>query len=397
MHPKRLILAGGGHVHLPVLARLPDFQAAGIDILCIAPGPYLAYSGMGPGLLAGRYALSELRFPIAARLGRPGGAFVRGTVSAIDPVARHIVLQDGRVIPYDAASFGIGSRVVPDFPVTFGPGEPGATLYRVKPIENLLLARQDILARAADGAAVRVLVAGGGAAGFEVAAGVLGLFAALGLDRGSVAVAAPRGLLPGWPGRAVALAEASLARRKACVIPARLVGLCGETAHFSDGTAQDCDIVLVATGTRPPGLFTACGLSAEPGGGLTVSACLQSPVHPEIFGGGDCIHFGPRPLPRAGVYAVRQGPVLAANLLAFLTGGRLTAFYDTGKHYLALLNCGDGRAILRKGPVVVEGAWVMALKDWIDRRFMRSFPLRPQPRPRQPDTGQAHGAGFPPP
>ena len=42
MRPKRLILAGGGHVHLPVLARLADFRAAGIDILCIAPGPYLA-------------------------------------------------------------------------------------------------------------------------------------------------------------------------------------------------------------------------------------------------------------------------------------------------------------------------------------------------------------------
>jgi NADH dehydrogenase FAD-containing subunit len=163
------------------------------------------------------------------------------------------------------------------------------------------------------------------------------------------------------------------------VIPARVTALHGPTARFSDGTARDFDLVLAATGARPPGLFTACGLSADPGGGLTVSACLQSPWHPELFGGGDCVHFGPTPLPRAGVYAVRQGPVLAANLLAFLSGGRLTPFCDTGKNYLALVNCGDGRAILRKGPFVAEGVWAMALKDWIDRRFMQSFPLGPQP------------------
>ncbi|WP_043637674.1 NAD(P)/FAD-dependent oxidoreductase [Desulfovibrio sp. TomC] len=396
MFKKRLILAGGGHVHLPVLARLADFRAAGIDILCIAPGPYLAYSGMGPGLLTGRYTLPEVRFPIAARLARPGGTFVRGTVSAIDPAARRLFLRDGRHFSYDAVSFGIGSRVVPDFPVASTPGLPGATVYPVKPIENLLLARQELLARTAAGETARVLVVGGGAAGFEVAAGVLGLAAAAGLDRTTVAVAAPRGLLPGWPERAVELAGESLARRGATVIPARVVGLCGQTAQFSDATARPCDIVFVATGTQPPGLFTNCGLSVGPGGGLTVSACLQSPFHPEIFGGGDCIHFGPTPLPRAGVYAVRQGPVLARNLLAFLTGDRLRPFCDTDRNFLALLNCGDGRAILRKGPFVAEGAWAMGLKDWIDRRFMRSFPLRPSSRSPGPDTGGPRGSAHPP-
>lgn len=374
MPPKRLVLAGGGHVHLPVLSRLADFTAAGIEVVCVAPGPYLAYSGMGPGLLSGRYALADLRFPIAAMASRPGGRFVRGTVAAIDPPGRRLLLKDGQDIAYDAVSFGLGSRVVPDFAVS---DAPGATVYPVKPIENLLLARQAIESRVAAGGRVRVLVAGGGAAGFEVAAGVLGLFHRLGVEGSPLLVAAPRGLLPGWPGRARRLAERSLARRGALVLPARVIGLDGFRATLSDGTRRACDLLLAATGTTPPSLFTACGLSTGPGGGLTVSACLQSPFHPEIFGGGDCIHFGPSPLPRAGVYAVRQGPILAANLLAYLAGRPLSPFRDTGKNYLALLNCGDGRAILRKGPFVAEGAWAMVLKDWIDRRFMRSFPPRP--------------------
>ena len=373
MIAKRLILAGGGHVHLPLLARLADFTAAGIEVVCVAPGPYLAYSGMGPGLLSGRYALSELRFPIAAMATRCGGRFVRGAVAAIDPAGRRLFLRDGSRLDYDAASFGIGSRVVPDFACS---DAPGATVYPVKPIENLLLARQAVESRVEAGGTARVLVAGGGAAGFEVAANVLGLFRQLGVAAPQLAVAAPRGLLPGWPDRAVRLAERSLLERGARVVAGRVIGLDRGMAKLSDGSRLGCDLILAATGTQPPGLFTDCGLSADPGGGLTVSACLQSPFHPEIFGGGDCIHFGPTPLPRAGVYAVRQGPILAANLLAYLTTGReLTPFRDVGPNYLALLNCGDGRAILRKGPLVTEGAWVMALKDWIDRRFMDSFPL----------------------
>ena len=372
MLAKRLILAGGGHVHLPLLARLADFTAAGIEVVCVAPGPYLAYSGMGPGLLSGRYALGELRFPIAAMASRCGGRFVRGAVAAIDPAGRRLFLRDGRSLGYDAVSFGIGSRVIPDFACS---DAPGATVYPVKPIENLLLARQSIESRVEAGGTVRVVAAGGGAAGFEVAANVLGLFRQLGVAAPQLVVAAPRGLLPGWPARAGRLAERSLLRRGARLAAGRVTGLDRGMARLSDGSRLGCDLVLAATGTQPPGLFANCGLSADPGGGLTVSACLQSPFYPEIFGGGDCIHFGPTPLPRAGVYAVRQGPILAANLLAFLTGRELTPFRDVGKNYLALLNCGDGRAILRKGPVVAEGVWVMALKDWIDRRFMRSFPL----------------------
>lgn len=375
MLAKRLVLAGGGHAHLMTLSRLADFAAAGIEVVCVAPGPYLAYSGMGPGLLAGRYTLSELRFPIAAMAARHGARFERGFVAAIDPAGRRLLLRDGRSLAYDAVSFGLGSRVVPDFSLS---DTPGATVLPVKPIENLLLARQAIESRVEAGGTVRVVVAGGGAAGFEVAANVLGLFHRLGVAVPHLTVAAPRGLLPGWPDRAVRLAGRSLKGRGARLVAARVVGLDKGTASLSDGSRLGCDLLLAATGTRPPGLFSQCGLSADSDGGLTVSACLQSPFAPEIFGGGDCIHFGPAPLPRAGVYAVRQGPVLAANLLAYLTGRELTPFRATGKNYLALLNCGDGRAILRKGPFVTEGAWVMGLKDYIDRKFLRRLsPARP--------------------
>ena len=50
---------------------------------------------------------------------------------------------------------------------------------------------------------------------------------------------------------------------------------------------------------------------------------LQSTSHPNVFAGGDCITMesydseGNFP-PKAGVYAVREGPVIAQNLVHFI-------------------------------------------------------------------------------
>ena len=77
-------------------------------------------------------------------------------------------------------------------------------------------------------------------------------------------------------------------------------------------------------------------------------------------------------LPRAGVFAVRQAPVLARNLEAAVSGTALRAYRPT-PDFLTLLNMGDGTALGSRRGFVAEGRWVQALKDRIDRRFIRSL------------------------
>ncbi len=93
---------------------------------------------------------------------------------------------------------------------------------------------------------------------------------------------------------------------------------------------------------------------------------------PEIFGGGDCISFAPRPLARVGVYAVRQNPVLLANLERALDGGDLTPFTPQPAYLLAF-NMGDGTAVVSWKSIVFGGRIGFALKDYLDRSFMRRF------------------------
>jgi NADH dehydrogenase FAD-containing subunit len=77
-------------------------------------------------------------------------------------------------------------------------------------------------------------------------------------------------------------------------------------------------------------------------------------------------------LPKSGVYAVRQGPILATNLRAAVRGASLQPFRPQPRT-LALLNTADGRAILSYGSVAMHSRWAWHLKDWIDRRFIARF------------------------
>lgn len=392
---KHLVLAGGGHAHLETLARLSGprgLTARGHLVTLVSPSPFQAYSGMGPGVLGGRYRFEDILFPVRRMAESGGASFIEAAVADIDPDRRLLFLSDGRELAYDAVSFNIGSET-PERGL-FGPGPRPEGVHAVKPIANLARAALDIRARVAAGEAPRVLVAGGGAAGFEVAGNAHGLLSSLGVGNPEVTIVVGRGLLSDLPERVGRRAAASLARRGIRVVPGRVERFETGRALLSGDRLAAFDLALVATGARPPDLFVRRGLALDttgavrgPGGpdatgatgGLAVNAFLQNPLYPELFGGGDCIHFLPRPLDKVGVYAVRQGPVLADNPQAFLEGGALRPFVGTRGGYLRILSRGDGGAILVKGGFVWSGRAAMWFKDVLDRRFMSRY--RPALRP----------------
>jgi NADH dehydrogenase FAD-containing subunit len=130
--------------------------------------------------------------------------------------------------------------------------------------------------------------------------------------------------------------------------------------------------VILATGSRPPAWLARSGLSGTAAGYAATDAALRSTSHPHVFAAGDIAEQADRQLPRAGVHAVRAGPVLAANLRAALAGIAPQA-YRPRRHALALLATGERRAILSWGPFGAAGGWVWRLKDWIDRSFVSRY------------------------
>lgn len=148
-----------------------------------------------------------------------------------------------------------------------------------------------------------------------------------------------------------------------------VVRLGGKTASTSGGREVPYDLAVLAVGVSPPDVFRVSGLPTDESGGLRVDRHLRSTADGRLFGGGDCVSFCGRPLPKLGVFAVRQGPVIFHNLQAALDGSQLRE-YRPQRRYLYVLNLGDGTGLAIYGHLSWRGRLSWWLKHRIDERFV---------------------------
>lgn len=363
---KRLLFVGAGHAHLYSLARLDRFARRGISVTVISPAAFW-YSGMGPGLLSREYEPGDASVDVRAMVESRGGRFLEDRVASIHADGHYVVAAGGERVPYDALSLNVGSEVAP-----LPGGEGNDRVFTVKPVSRLLELRRRIL-RFEPGRAVRILIAGGGLAGCEAAANARALCLRHGRTASIRLVTGGTRLLPDLP-EAAGERMAGWFRRNGIAVGTgnRVSGFDGDAVLFEDGLREAADFVLLATGVHPPDLLKRSDLATDGEGALLVDDHLQAVSHPGVFGAGDCIRFGPMPLARVGVYAVRQAPVLFDNLLASLLGGPMRVFRPQ-KRFLLILNLGDGTGLLSRGKFVASGRMAFRIKDRLDRRFMRRF------------------------
>jgi NADH dehydrogenase FAD-containing subunit len=177
--------------------------------------------------------------------------------------------------------------------------------------------------------------------------------------------------LPYFPLKARRLVAAELQKIGVEVSERRTTLVSGDTLVYSDGSTGDADFLVVATGARPSNVLTESGLEVDDEGAVIVDEYLQSLSAKGVFGGGDCVAFQPMELERSASHALRQGRVLFANLLAYLSGEPMRPFIPK-KEPLTILNLGRTGLLVRK-PFVARGRFALLLKRWIDRRIVKEF------------------------
>ena len=374
---KDLVLVGGGHSHALVLRMLAMRPIAGLRITLVSPASHTPYSGMLPGLVAGHYSFEQTHIDLARLCQWAGVRFIAAQVTALDPCARRLSLADRPDMEYDLVSIDIGSQPELD-------SVPGAREFSVpvKPVAGLWQRWQDLLQRLADlpaGRRQRIAVVGGGAGSVE-----LGLAMAHRLAREPVDLelwcGAPE-ILQGYNPRARRATMAALARHGVTVaLDARVERV--ETAHLllADGREAPFDELFWCTGAAAAPWVAASGLPVDERGFLAVTDSLHSVADDRVFGAGDIATQLNHPRPKAGVYAVRQGPVLAHNLRAALLGKPLRQ-HRPQQRFLSLVSLGDRQATADRGPFSATGGWVWRWKDSIDRKFMARFEQLPTSMP----------------
>ena len=366
---KRLVLLGGGHAHVGVLAELAAGPLAGWEVHLVTPYRRQIYSGMLPGWIAGHYAIESCAISLDALAARAAVAMHQTSALGLDLERNAIRCEDGSCLHFDLLSIDSG-------PVAALGDVPGAAEHAlpIRPIEAFVAAWPGMLERITDRCRhFDLAILGGGAAGVELAFAIR--HRATTEDAGSnlgIALVGTGALpLEGMPQALRRRAATLLARkgitwhgerRAARIDPGRI--------HFEQGEPLAFEACLVATGAAAPTWPQRSGLATDEHGFIRVGPTLQSVSHPHIFAAGDVAAYQDA-RPKSGVYAVRAGPVLADNLRA-LCDGHPARPWTPQRRALYLISTGDRHALATWGRWSWSGNWVWRWKDWIDRRFMRS-------------------------
>ncbi len=360
---RHLLLIGGGHSHLHVLRMAAMEPIAAGRITLVAPEPYAMYSGMIPGAIAGLYRIDEARIDLRALAARAGIRFLRDRAVEIDAAAHRVHCAELPPLHYDVLSVDIGSRP------RAAPAAPA--LLPIRPIEGAVQRLLEFAEAARAGRiAGRIAVVGAGAGGVEVAFAVR---ARLGDLEGAAITLIDRAAvpLPGYGRRMSARVARLLPQYGIDFIGNAEVAAIDAGALLSDGRRIDAELIVWASGAEGLPLLGELRLPVDDRGFLLVDQTLRCIADPSIFAAGDCATLAKYPqTPKAGVYAVRQGPVLWRNLRAVLTDSGSLKRYRPQSGFLSLLSTGDGAALLSYHGLTAHGAWVWRLKDRIDRRFI---------------------------
>jgi selenide,water dikinase len=343
---KRILLIGAGHAHLAVLRSLRKEPLPGARFALATPRVKQLYSGMLPGVIAGHYRRQDAEIEVARLAEAVSAEFIEGEVARLDAAQKVAQLADGTELEFDLVSINVGALVERTI--------PGAQFaLPVKPHETFFDRLQNAKLN-------RVAIIGAGVTGSEIG---------MALHHRGAAVTLYSRKAPLWPPRL----EAVMRRMRVDVRP----GMPADEIErgpviLAGASTQEFDLVLLATGALPPPWLQATGLPCDEGGFLLQDEMLRSIGHPEVFVTGDCATPQSGPLPRSGVYALRQGETLAASFRNIVQG-QPPVPYRAQRHALMLISCGRRYALAQRGNWSAQGHWVWWWKNHIDRRWVASF------------------------
>jgi len=356
----RILILGGGFGGLTAALELNRLAGDRVELMMVDASPSFLMGLRKLWLLDGRAGRAE---GTRERTRFAGGAipFRHGQVKGIDLEARHVAV-DGDRLGYDFLIVALGAEARPD--MVPGGVEGGANLYAADDAEAL----GPQLAALRGG---RIVIAIVGLpykcppAPYEAAFLIDDLLRRTGRREAvEIEVLTPQPMsLPVAGPAACARVEGTMTLREIRFRPKSTVARVeAKQVVLADGTAVSADLVIYVPAHRPPAVVKESGLTA---GGewirpdpetLTTSA-------EGVFAIGDVTEIpmpGGLTLPKAGVFAERQGEVVARNVAAMVEGREPEARFD-GRGY-CFVELGEGQASMIEGAFLADPPDITVLK-----------------------------------
>jgi len=370
-------LVGGGYVTLHACIRLRralrrEIQAGTVELVVISADEAHNFHGFTGEVLAGMMPLRRTRTPLD-RICRPA-TVIHARVTTIDRQHRTVTYlpvasAESRTLSYDELIVGTGGREPVD--VVPGLADHGFTLRGPGELGRFAAVVEQLSAAGEVGG--RIVVAGGGLAGVELASAIA--------DRGRGRIAvdlvhAGEQVLPTLRAEHPSLArtaERDLADLGVRVLSAvRLAAVTPTAAILSDGTILPADAVLGVIGQRPV-LIAGLGTDLrDPEGRLLTGPDLSVADH--VWAAGDAARVRHLrtglPVPANALWAIKGGAHVGTNVARVLQGRPPRRFGYRGLGQAASFGLGRSVAELYGVPFTGPLAWVLRLSFFL--RFMPS-------------------------
>ncbi|NKB37953.1 MAG: selenide, water dikinase SelD [Gammaproteobacteria bacterium] len=373
---KDLVLIGGGHSHVIVLKKFGMQALAGVRITVISRELQSPYSGMLPGYIAGHYSFDDIHIDLLRLCRFAGARFFHEEVVGLDTERKLILCKNRPPQSYDVLSIDIGSS--PWLPTGM---ETSESHLAVKPIDGFLDKWHSSLERLiAVEVPRRVGVIGAGAAGVELVLAIQhrlkNEFKKNKKDIGLLQFhlfSDSEGILPDYMPRLRHKFQNVLNKRGITFHGgAQVSSLSQGILEFENGETFQLDETFWTTSARGQDWPAAASLEVDESGFIEVNDTLESVSHAGVFASGDIANVNEHPRPKAGVFAVRQGPVLFENLQRKLQSQPLKGFQPQ-KEFLSLISTGNKYAVASRSGRTLGGWLIWQWKNRIDRRFMTRF------------------------
>jgi NADH dehydrogenase len=395
--PAEILILGGGFGGLTTARKLEQLlRPEEASITVVSRENFSLFTPMLPEVSSGNLEARHVATPVRAQLKR--ARFVLADVRSLDfekreVVVEHTILGSTLKLNYDQLVFAVGAVTSTfNLPGVAEHSLPLKTLEDADRLRNHVIAMLELADVAKDAAERKRLLTfafvGGGFTGVEAAGEMLDFFRSIvkfyrSIDPSEVEVFLVEGgaqLLPGLQAGMGEYSARELERRGVHVLVNALVaGADARGLDLKDGTRIDTATIVWSAGVRPSPLVAALAIGTGRGGSIKTNADMSVPGHPGVWAIGDCASI---PDQHGGTYAptaqhaIREGPVLAGNIVATLRGLPTKPFRYEAIGIMASLGARRGVAGLR-GKYLLSGflAWFLwrtyylARLPGLDRRF----------------------------
>lgn len=386
---KRIVILGGGFAAIATAQRLEKrLRPDEAELVLISRENFSLFTPMLPEVSSGELDARDIVTPIRSQLRRT--QFILADVTGIDVAQRsisytHTLTGDCQTISYDHVVIGIGAATS-----TFGLPGVAARVFALKTLEDAGILRNrfiwllELADTVSDDAErkrlLTLVVVGGGFTGVETAGEMVELFHSVGRfyphvrksDIQIYLVEAANTLLLGLPPRMGSYSERNLRKRGVNVITGDGVRLADDDGlELQSGKRIETRTIIWSAGVRPRSLEGSEVLPRGKYGTIAVAGDMSVPGHPGVWAIGDCatIPNGDGGFyPPTAQHAIREGPVLADNIIASLRGKSTRPFRYKALGMMASLGARKAVAQL-PGDYVLTGflAWVLWRTYYLSR------------------------------